>query len=129
MVDGVCESGLMSRSDRTSLHTHDLRLRIATSDVLLLSLWRKCLRNFLTQIDSQKALGQFDSMELGSQSLKNFLPLDVRCQTSARRAADAMLTIQLDVQGIEGVATRRKGDADAVVEVATFGVVSGGFIL
>lgn len=96
----------MSRSDRTSLYAHNLGFLFTGCSLLWLDLRRKRLRNLFTQIDSQEALGQFDSVELGSQRLKNLLPLDVRRQTSARSAANAMFAVQLNVQRVESVATR-----------------------
>lgn len=68
-------------------------------------------------------------MELGSECLKNLLPFYVRRQTSARCAADTMLAVQLDIQRIESVATRRKSDTNAVVEVAALRIVRAGFVL
>ena len=51
------------------------------------------------------------------------------CQTSARSAANAVLAVKLNIQRIESVATRRKGDTNAVVEAAAFGIVDGSFVL
>lgn len=75
----------------------------------------KFLRHLLTQIDRQEALREFDSVELRPQSFQNLLPLSVTGQAATWRASDAMLAVQLNVEGIEGVAARRQRDADGVV--------------
>lgn len=113
----------MSRSNGTGLHTNNLGL----SRTLFWS--SKGLRNLLTQVDGQETLGQFDSVEFGSQCLENLLPLNMRGQTSARSAANTVLAVKLDVKRVESMTTRREGDANAVVEAAAFGAVCGCFVL
>lgn len=90
----------MSRSNGTGLHTNNLGL----SRTLFWS--SKGLRNLLTQVDGQETLGQFDSVEFGSQCLENLLPLNMRGQTSARSAANTVLAVKLDVKRVESMTTR-----------------------
>ena len=68
----------------------------------------------LAQIDGQEALGQFDGMKLRSKCLDDHFPVSVRRQTASGCAADAVLAIELHVQGIECMTTGTYGDADSV---------------
>ena len=82
-------------------------------DVVLLI--REFLRHFLTQVDCQEALREFDSVELRSQRLQDLLPVAMAGQAASWRAADAVLAVQLDIERVEGVAAGRKSDTDGVV--------------
>lgn len=102
----------MRRSNRTSLDTL-LRLRQTNIPRLIDEL----LRDLLTQVDRQETLRQLDSVELRAQRLQNLLPLPMASQRAPRRATNAVLAIQLDIERVESVAAWRKGDADGVVVV------------
>jgi len=73
------------------------------------------LRHLLTQIDRQEAFRELDSVELRPQSFQNLLPLPVTGETASGRTSDAMLAVQLDVERVECVATRRQCYPDGVV--------------
>lgn len=119
----------MSRRNGTSLRRTSLRSSLSHCNTP--GLIRELLRHLLTQIDRQKALRQLDRVELSPQSLQHLLPLPVACQTPTRRAADAVLAVELDVQRVEGVAAGGEGDADGVVIVGlrVVGVDVGGGVL
>jgi hypothetical protein len=53
-------------------------------------------------------------VEFGSQRLDDLFPVCVRRQAASGCAADAVLAVELHVQGIECMATRTDGDADTV---------------
>lgn len=53
-------------------------------------------------------------MEFGSQRLNDLLPIHMGCQTSSRCATNAMLAIQLNIQGIKGVGSRTNCDPNRV---------------
>lgn len=73
---------------------------------------------------------EFDGVELGPQRSQHLLPIAMRSQTSPRSVADAMLGIQLNIQRIKRMTTRRYGDADAVVERSfRVGVGAGGHLI
>ena len=78
-------------------------------------LMHELLRHLLTQIDSQETLRQFHSVEFRSQSFQNLFPVPVAGQAAARRASDAVFAVQLDVERVECVATRRQCYPDGVV--------------
>src|SRR3569833_1329605 len=54
-------------------------------------------------------------MKPSPQGLDDRLPICVRRQAPPRRAADAVPTVELDIEGVEDVAPRADGDADAVL--------------
>lgn len=73
------------------------------------------LRHLFTQVDCQEALREFDSVELRPQRLQNFLPVPVAGQAASRGTSDAVLAVQLDVEGIESMAAGRQRDTNGVV--------------
>lgn len=100
----------MSDRNRTSL---DILASFLQRDVAILM--HELLRHLLTQIDRQETLRELHSVELGSQRLQDLFPVAMAGQAAARRTSDAVLAVQLDVEGVESVAAGRQRDADGVV--------------